>query len=409
MRLFRLLIMLSGIFIISVNAQNKLTLDDAIDLAIKNNLELHKQKALLNRVELRLDETRLLPNPVFSYSREDLKDNPFNYGEWIASGSIPINFLWSRWSNIESKKNMLEAQKLFYDHNKMNIVAEVQEVYLSFNNYSFLSENLKSSLSKLSNLAEASKHKVTEGDISEYELQRILIEINRLRSTVSELELRKKNYESRLRLLIGYDRTKEITTESLNIKSHFHFSKDELITQALKNRKDLSAASLLIESENLFLSHNKIKAIPEINLTAGYKEQTDNMKGTIFQINFEVPLFNRNQIAIEQSEIELNLLEREKTFLIEKIKSDVSEALEKLTMVQNLHKSQDELQFMNIFNSAIYSYEQGEISLVEFIDGINAYIDGVVLAKKLETDFYQSVFELEKLVSISLTNYKEKR
>lgn len=409
MRLFRLLIVLSGIFIISVNAQNKLTLDDAIDLAIKNNLELHKQKALLNRVELRLDETRLLPNPVFSYSREDLKDNPFNYGEWIASGSIPINFLWSRWSNIESKKNMLEAQKLFYDHNKMNIVAEVQEVYLSFNNYSFLSENLKSSLSKLSNLAEASKHKVTEGDISEYELQRILIEINRLRSTVSELELRKKNYESRLRLLIGYDRTKEITTESLNIKSHFHFSKDELITQALKNRKDLSAASLLIESENLFLSHNKIKAIPEINLTAGYKEQTDNMKGTIFQINFEVPLFNRNQIAIEQSEIELNLLEREKTFLIEKIKSDVSEALEKLTMVQNLHKSQDELQFMNIFNSAIYSYEQGEISLVEFIDGINAYIDGVVLAKKLETDFYQSVFELEKLVSISLTNYKEKR
>lgn len=409
MRLFRLLIVLSGIFIISVNAQNKLTLDDAIDLAIKNNLELHKQKALLNRVELRLDETRLLPNPVFSYSREDLKDNPFNYGEWIASGSIPINFLWSRWSNIESKKNMLEAQKLFYDHNKMNIVAEVQEVYLSFNNYSFLSENLKSSLSKLSNLAEASKHKVTEGDISEYELQRILIEINRLRSTVSELELRKKNYESRLRLLIGYDRTKEITTESLNIKSHFHFSKDELITQALKNRKDLSATSLLIESENLFLSHNKIKAIPEINLTAGYKEQTDNMKGTIFQINFEVPLFNRNQIAIEQSEIELNLLEREKTFLIEKIKSDVSEALEKLTMVQNLHKSQDELQFMNIFNSAIYSYEQGEISLVEFIDGINAYIDGVVLAKKLETDFYQSVFELEKLVSISLTNYKEKR
>ncbi|MBA4251812.1 MAG: hypothetical protein C0425_09410 [Chlorobiaceae bacterium] len=409
MRLFRLLIVLSGIFIISVNAQNKLTLDDAIDLAIKNNLELHKQKALLNRVELRLDETRLLPNPVFSYSREDLKDNQFNYGEWIASGSIPINFLWSRWSNIESKKNMLEAQKLFYDHNKMNIVAEVQEVYLSFNNYSFLSENLKSSLSKLSNLAEASKHKVTEGDISEYELQRILIEINRLRSTVSELELRKKNYESRLRLLIGYDRTKEITTESLNIKSHFHFSKDELITQALKNRKDLSAASLLIESENLFLSHNKIKAIPEINLTAGYKEQTDNMKGTIFQINFEVPLFNRNQIAIEQTEIELNLLEREKTFLIEKIKSDVSEALEKLTMVQNLHKSQDELQFMNIFNSAIYSYEQGEISLVEFIDGINAYIDGVVLAKKLETDFYQSVFELEKLVSISLTNYKEKR
>jgi outer membrane protein TolC len=401
-RFYSLLIVLMSLVHQPITGQNKLILSEAISLAVENNFGLQKQFAEVKKSELELDLSGRLPNPVLSYSREDLKDNSISYSEWVASGSIPINFLWDRWSDIESKEKSLEAQRLFFLQAKTGLVSIVSSKYAAHTVHQKLSDQLGSAYSKLNELAEISRHKLNEGDISEYELHRILIELNKLKTVIAELETDKRANENELKMLIGYSIETSIQTEKPHLSTDIGLTKEELTSIAIQRRNDLSATEYLFESEKSSLTYNSLKAIPNISLTAGYKEQDINFKGTVLQVDFEIPLFNRNQQKIQQSEIQLGLLEKEKIFLTEKIKTEVSEAYDKYELVRNLFLEQSAFDYENLFNIVTYSYELGEISLMELIDGINTYVEGVMLRSRLETSLYKSNYELEQYTASSL-------
>ncbi|MFA5804400.1 MAG: TolC family protein [Melioribacteraceae bacterium] len=404
MRLSRLVIAISVLCIIQLQAQTIISLDEAIRQALDKNIELQKQYSLIKKSESRLNESSRIPNPVFNYSREDLKLNNAKSGEWIASGSLPINFLWDRWSNIDSKEKSLEAQRLLLDNSKRSIIFQVQDAYSKYHYYNQLSTDLNNALEKIDEIASTAKQRLLEGDISEYELQRILIEVNKLRTEVKEIELQRNNFLNQLKLLIGYDADKELQTIPIESLQSITQTDKELLKRALQNRKDLKAAEQLIESESAFLSHNKLKIIPNINLTAGYKKQLSDYAGSVFQLNFEIPLFKRNQFEIEQSEVDLNFLEQQKEYLIKQIGTEVHASFAKFKLYETLIANKNDIPLQNVFTSAAYSYEQGEISLVEFIDGLNAFKEGTKLNKELEIKYHQSIFELENVAALSSIN-----
>jgi len=403
-RLFRLLIALSVLCIIQLQAQTAISLDEAIRQALDKNIEIQKQNSLIKKSESRLNESSRIPNPIFNYSREDLKLNNAKIGEWITSGSLPLNFLWDRWSNIYSKEKSLEAQRLLLENSKRGIIFQVQNAYVGYHFYEQLSIDLNNTLVKIDEIASTAKQRLLEGDISEYELQRILIEANKFKTEVKEIELERNNFLNRLKLLIGYDSDKNLQTIPILSLHSITQLNEELLKTALNNRKDLKAIEQLVESESAFLSHNKLKIIPNINLTVGYKKQLDNHSGSVFQLNFEIPLFKRNQLEIEQSETDLNILEQQREYLIKQIETEVQTSFAKYKQYEALITNKNDLQLQNVFTSAAYSYEQGEISLVEFIDGLNAYKDGIILNKGLEIKYYQSIFELENVTGLSPIN-----
>ena len=51
-----------------------------------------------------------------------------------------------------------------------------------------------------------------------------------------------------------------------------------------------------------------------------------------------------------------------------------------------------------ILLTALFSYEVGEITLVDFIDGMNAYLNGLILQTNLEIEVYLNLFRLEEAV-----------
>lgn len=403
MRFFYLLIALMVYIPLAINGQNKITLSEAIDMAFERNIDLKKQFAEVKKSELQIDASGRLPNPLFSYSRENLKDDIMKYKEWSASGSLPINFLWDRWSAIESKEKVFEAQKLYYSHLKSNLTSRVSEIYARQSIYSEVYKHLILAYSKINELVEISKHRAKQGDISEYEVQRILIELARLKSIISELEINKRSNENELKIIIGYSLDSVLLTEKPEPIKEITLTLEELIKLALQNRNDLAATHALFASEQSAKTYNILKVIPEINLTAGYKKQDINMSGTVFQVDFVIPLFDRNQYDIQQSEIQIELLEKEKLFLAEKIKAEVVDAYEKYENNRELLLEQSVFDYQNLFNTVSYSYELGELSLIEFIDGLNAYVEGVTHSYKLQLNLYKSFYELEQFTATSLT------
>lgn len=404
MRLSRLVLTLSVLCIIQLQAQTTLSLSEAIRQALEKNIEIQKQYSQINKSESRLNDVSRIPNPTFNYSREDLKLNNESIGEWIASGSLPLNFLWDRWTNIDSKEKSLEAQRLLLENAKRNTILQVKDAYTKYHLYNQLSIDLDISYEIIDKIASISKDRVKAGDISEYEMQRILIEVNKLKTEVIEIELERNNYLNKLKLLIGYNTYGELKTLPIQQAQNNFQSDKELLQAALKNRNDLKAIEQLIESESSFLTHSKMKIIPNINLTAGYKKQLDNYAGSVFQLNFEIPLFKRNQLEIEQSTAKLTILEQQKEYLIKQIGTEVQTSFAKYKQYVSLIANKNDLQFQNVFSSAVYSYEQGDISLIEFIDGLNAYKEGVKLNKELEIKYYQSLFELENVTAIFAIN-----
>jgi cobalt-zinc-cadmium efflux system outer membrane protein len=400
-RLYRLVIAISALWIIQLQAQTIISLDEAIHQALVKNIELQKQYSFIKKSESLLNESSRIPNPILNYSREDLKSNNTKIWEWIASGSLPLNFLWDRWSNIDSKEKSLEAQRLLLDNTKRTVIFKVKDAYSKYHFYNQLIIELTSILVKIDEISSTSKQRLIEGDISEYELQRILIEVNKLRTEIKEIELERNNFLNQLKLFIGYDPDKALQTIPIQSLQKITQSEEELLKIAIQNRNDLKAVKLLIESETAFLSHSKLKIIPNINLTAGYKNQLDNYSGSVFQLNFEIPLFKRNQFEIEQSEVDINILERQKEYLLKQIKTEVHSSFAKYKQYEELITNKHDLPLLNVFTSAVYSYEQGDISLVEFFDGLNAFKEGIKLNNELEIKFYQSIFELENVAALS--------
>lgn len=390
-------------FTIAATAQNKLTINDAVKLAFENNIELQKQTVELNKAEAEISKSARLPNPILSYSREDLESGNLSFNEWIVSGTLPLNFLWNRWSRVNSKEKAKEVEQLLYERLKTNTAATVRSEYCAALHYDNLSLQFDSFLNSVDKLAVLSKHRLDEGDISDYEYRRILIEVNKIKSVVTEIKLKKTQHFNNLSLLTGLNNDENIELLPVEYALQVEITPEQLKETALENRKDLLAHKRMIESEESDLSYNKMQIIPEMSFTAGYKEQADNFTGTVFQVNVAIPLFERNQLGIEESEIQLDLLNKESIFLEERIKREISEAYSRFILQKNLYENSKENKLGSIFTTAVYSYEQGEIKLVDFIDGMNAYVDGLILQTDLEIDAYSSLFRLEEAVGKEIT------
>ena len=406
MRQLSLLIALM-FYMFTTSAQNKLTIEEAVLLSYENNIELKKQYTKLSIADIAAEESARIPNPIFSYSREDLRFGNIEYNEWTASGTLPLNFLWNRWSLINSKEKEKEVENLLYSRLKKKIETKVRNEYKAIILYSELTSKFNSFLIQLERLAKVTKDRLSEGDISEYEYRRILLEINKIKTVTGEIEIKKEEYYNNFRLLTGLSNNERLQLTPFEYSLELEDDLSNLILTALESRKDLLAYKIMIESENSNLSYHKTAMIPEMSLTAGYKEQNDNFNGTVFQLNIAIPLFDRNQTNIEKSAIQIDLIQKELQFLKESIKREVSEAYMGFNIKKKNYESTMEANLTEIFSTALFSYEVGEITLVDFIDGMNAYLNGLILQTNLEIEVYLNLFRLEEAVGKEIIKITE--
>ena len=406
MRQLSLLIALM-FYMFTTSAQNKLTIEEAVLLSYENNIELKKQYTKLSIADIAAEESARIPNPIFSYSREDLRFGNIEYNEWTASGTLPLNFLWNRWSLINSKEKEKEVENLLYSRLKKKIETKVRNEYKAIILYSELTSKFNSFLIQLERLAKVTKDRLSEGDISEYEYRRILLEINKIKTVTGEIEIKKEEYYNNFRLLTGLSNNERLQLTPFEYSLELEDDLSNLILTALEIRKDLLAYKIMIESENSNLSYHKTAMIPEMSLTAGYKEQNDNFNGTVFQLNIAIPLFDRNQTNIEKSAIQIDLIQKELQFLKESIKREVSEAYMGFNIKKKNYESTMKANLTEIFSTALFSYEVGEITLVDFIDGMNAYLNGLILQTNLEIEVYLNLFRLEEAVGKEIIKITE--
>jgi cobalt-zinc-cadmium efflux system outer membrane protein len=314
-------------------------------------------------------------------------------------GFLPLNFLWERWANVASKEKILKAENETGKDLILETAFTTAKSYLEFHYTSELYQKYRRLQKDLSKITQNATNRINSGDISEYEYKRIslaAIKLENILSTTS-IELRSKVNELKLVSGIDVDNIRTVKPiyrrlDGIDIKS--------LTNQAIQNRSDLKSSLLQLAAADKSIDYEKSKIIPEISFGIGYKKVEPEVKGMVFQFEFSLPLFKRNQHGIEISELTKRRFEAEYSLKVNKIKNEVAEAGKKVIVYQEQYESLLKIFDEELFTTASFSYEKGELTLVEFIDAISAYLDALNLKTSSEKNYLISIYELNRKIGL---------
>lgn len=374
-----------------------LTLQQAIDRALANHPALQIQRYEIEQALGLKTTAGLLPNPVLSYYREDLKLGGLKGGEEIFSAGLPLNFLWNRWSQTNAAEAQVEASNCALADMQRLVTFEAQKAFIEcyYSGQSY--EAWQKAAAVFRQAATTGKIRLTDGDISGYEQQRIALEQQRYQKAAGEAQVEFINSKRRLAFLFDpaqsemqFEPVSDFQTPATEINL------EKLLAHALQNRPDLQAARAISRSKQAVLSAAKWQRLPEASVSAGYKKQVDDFKGAVIQVNLGFPLFDRNQgevrsgrAAHEQQITATDLLEKQAAL-------EVRQAYDRYRLYRELLEARTGEQPETVLQIAQFSYAEGEMPLIELLDGVRAYSEAFQTRFDLLLKYQLSIFELEK-------------
>lgn len=396
-------------------SQVRLTLEDCIEIALKNNLKLNS--SLLDVERQRLVKNKVAFNYLPSINLEASHDYDFGFtidrdsnrrvaddflsNEFSLSASMDILNL-TKFKIHDQSKIDLKRSETDYEVVKNQMLLTISQYYLEvmFNTeyIEILKNQLKESQNQIDRLNEAlsygyiAKSELYDAE-AEYSIDKkavLLAENNKKRSVLSLLNL--INYDKGINEVDFFDILFKIDTTKINNKPDF-------LKEALKYNPEVLSSNYNLLSAKKEIAINRANGLPKLRLnyqygtyytknlndefeTAPYNDQLKDHKTQYVGASLKIPLFNALQ---NQSDIKIAKVEYEKSKLQQEIvKDNVKFAIEQT--VQDLENAisayQTTLDVLNAaresFRTSKLKYEQGKI---------NAF--GFATAKKnlLQTEF----------------------
>ncbi len=386
-----------------------LTLPQAIERALANYPALQIQQYAVEQAQGQKTTAGLLPNPFVTFYKEDLSLNGQDGGETTVYAGLPLNFLWSRWAKVAAASAQVDAEQMMLTDVQRLIKFEVQKAFAETH---FASQNYlvwQKAASVFRQAAETSQIRFADGDMAGYEQQRITVEYLRYQKAEIEAKIRLNNSQRQLAFLLDPNQTETLTETSAVFPSRLpDISPEELLTQSLNSRPDLQGARSTLRSRQAALTASKWGRLPEITASAGYKKQVDDFKGAVVQVSFGFPLFNRNQGNVRSANAARNQQALATELLEKRVALEVRQAYE----TYQLYRQQVE-QFLDanvqppeqLLEIAQFSYSEGEMSLLELLDGVRAYSESFQTRNDLLLQYQLSIFELEKATATPMTDF----
>lgn len=279
------------------NAQDKkpLTLNEAIDLSIKNSKQLKINRAKIEQASAAIKEAidRKLPDAKASASylyltspNIDLKTKSSGSSSGGNNGGTPkvnqaaygmLNISMPIYAGgrirygIESSKYLAHAEELDAENNKEQVIENTIEAYVNLYKagaaVNLYNENLLQAQQRVKDFANLEKNGLlARNDLLNVQLQASNIELALL-DAHNNWELANVN----MNLMLGLSEGTILSPDSSIINQSFLVQTlDEYVQSALKNRKDFEALGLRKQAADVGVKAAKGELYPAIALTGGY-------------------------------------------------------------------------------------------------------------------------------------------
>ena len=183
-------------------------------------------------------------------------------------------------------------------------------------------------------------------------------------------------------------------------------SEDTLQQMALRNRPDLKVTESLTRQAELNYTLQRALAVPDMRVGGTYDQAGSYVQNYVgLSVSADLPLFNRNQGAIRAARSQISYqsqLQRQKAI---QVNNEVATSLQKVREVEQRVQSVEQQftdQFDQLNRGVVTSFQKGNITLLEFVDLIEAYNESISQLNRLKADRVSAYEELNYLIGEDL-------
>lgn len=350
-----------------VHAQDKkiLTLDEAIDLSLKNSHQLKSDKAKIDEAAGALKEAaeKRLPNATVSGSyirlntanidlktksnsgsgtNESPKINQAAYG--LLNISLPIYQGGRIKYGIESSRYLSEATRLDAEDDKDEVIQNAIEAYANLfkakSAVRLVQENLAQSQQRVKDFANLEKN----GLLARNDLLKAQLQSSNLELSLLDAENNAQYANLNMDLMLGLPESTELVMDTSGIeKKNDNRTLDEFVQAAKNSRKDMEALMLRKKSAEVNIKSTKADLLPSLQLTGGYIAAdiphfftVTNALNVGVGVSYNVASLWKTKAKIQQADARVKQMEASEATLDDNINREVNKSY--LNLLSNRKK-----------------------------------------------------------------------
>lgn len=396
----------------ALTAAPPLTLPQALQEALANNLDLSAERMSLNVAAARQITAALKPNPVLTVAGQtlDLLYPRFNAASPAGPNQFNAHtdFIFERGDKRNQRIALAAAERNLTELDirelSRRILFDVQTAFVDLQQSYAALALAEDNLAKLRGIVDINQARVNSGDLASVELERSKVAAQQYETAVEQSRLQLAQNKTRLQRLIGrqtaspdfeIDRTmrRETLTEP----------QEAILTRALAQRPDLlSSRQAQVRSKadlNLQLANGKV----DYTIGAEYTfQRAYGMGGSSLGFSFSVPIpvYNKNQGEIARAGKQTDQAGARITALERSIASEVELAFRQYQSSRQLLGNIEGSMLTrarSVRDITEYSYRRGEASLVEFLDAQRAFNDVMQSYTEAQANFARSLYLIDAI------------
>jgi len=395
-----------------VHGAVRLTLDEAIQLALEHNHNLKAARTTIQQNQALEITANLRPNPVLTADTQFIpifqpESFTAEYVDNIMQFDIGVSYLFERGKKRQHRLQAAEdataqTKSTVADNERtltFNVASQFFGVQLAESTLDLAIEDMKS----FQNTVDISQARYKAGDISEGDYLKIKLQLLQFQSDVSQAQLAKIQALVGLRQFLGY----QTVGADYDVSGDFDYlpvtiKLEDLQAKALQSRADLRAAQQGVVAAKSQYELAKANGKVDVTGTFDYDHVSETNTASVFG-SFQIPIFNRNQGEIARTNYAINQAQELELAASDQVMSDVLSAYESVRdndQVVSLYRAGYLDAAKQSRDITEYSYKRGAASLLDFLDAERSYRATELAYRQSLAAYLTAVEQLREAVGV---------
>lgn len=397
-------------------SQQKITLQQAEQSFVKNNLQLIAQQYNISVADADIVQAKIWDLPQASFEANVFNPEKNTFLNLGPSKNLAVQQLFllggKRKNEVEFAKSNKELSQLQFNQLLFELKSQLRETFYSIYFDQKKLENIDSQLSFLTDLVKAYKVQTAKGNIAlkdEVRLQAMVLDLNN-----EKLQIRNSVFSQlqNLHTLTGIseDIIPEMSDDEVQalIKNQPLVSLHELKKIALEHNADYLYGLKSIENSKSYYKWQKSLNTPDVTGGLQWNQNNGIFKNEInFTVAIPIPLWKQNQGNVQKAQILMEQSQKNTDYQKQELENKITAAYQNW---QNNYNQYFGIELADLNNlNAVYkgmqdNFRKGNITLMDFTDFSNSYKETVLQIDEIKKQVVISAEQLNQLIQTPIFN-----
>lgn len=389
----------------------RITLDQAIDMALAHNHSLLAARTAVQQNQAQEVTANLRPNPTLFVDWNYLPlyvPGGVGFSEYLhdsTQADVGLSYLFERGQKrqhrVQAAKDSTAVTRSTVNDNERTLAYQVAQLFINVQLAESTLDLAQDDLKGFQNTVNIAESQYKAGDISENDYLKIKLQLIQFQTDVQQAQLARVQALSDLRQLLGY----ESVPADYDVAGSFDYQPlkvtlEELQSKAIQLRPDLRAAQLGITSATSQYGLAKANGKQDVTVSANYSH-VNAISAVTVSVSVPLPVFDRNQGEIARTHVAISQAEEQRRAAEGQVLTDVKDAYETFATndrVVQIYRSGNLETSLRNRDISEYAYRRGAVSLLDFLDAERSYRATQLAYRQALASYLQSLEQLHQAV-----------